>query len=49
MRTRPSSNSDRSAPIDSSHGVAGSGRCNWYSPIVSTCSRRSEASQARRR
>jgi hypothetical protein len=29
MRTSPSSNSERSPPIDSSHGVAGSGRWNW--------------------
>ncbi len=49
IRTKPSSNSERMAPIDSSHGVAGSGRWNWYSPIASTPSRRSDASHARRR
>ena len=49
IRTSPSSASSRRAPIESSHGVAGSGRWYWYSPIASTPSRRSEASHARRR
>ena len=40
-RCRPSAPGRRRAataapPIDSSHGVAGSGRWNWYSPIAST-------------